>query len=105
MFRDMLKVTDPELKHMFKKLEKTQSIKAMIGYCLKDFGKNHFKCHVKGITEDEIKQAQAEYSYVATDPASGKTVLVKKTLFRAMYAFYMEEFHPLKKSFSEVLSK
>jgi hypothetical protein len=56
----MLKVTDPELKHMFKKLEKTQSIKAMIGYCLKDCGKSHFKCHVKGITEDEIRAAQAE---------------------------------------------
>ena len=59
----------------------------------------------KGISEEQIAQAQNEYSYVATDPSKGKTVLVKKSLFRAMFAFYMDEFYPLKKTFSEVLSK
>ena len=76
---------------MFKKLEKTQTIKAMIGYCLKDYGKSHFKCHVKGISEEEINQAKNEYAFVSSDPANGKTVLVKKSLFRAMYAFYIAE--------------
>ena len=99
------RLTNHPVKAMFKVFQKKQTLRAMIGYCLKQASQPHFKMYVKNISEQEVAAARAEYGFLSTDPAEGKVTIVKKNLFRLAFAVYKEEFSPLKKTFIEVLGK
>jgi hypothetical protein len=80
------------VKAMFKIFEKKQTLRGMIGYCLKQATQPHFKMYVKNISDQEIAAARSEYGFLSTDPAEGKVTIVKKNLLRLAFAVYKEEF-------------
>ena len=91
------------LRTQLKLFAAKQNIVSMCGYVLKYSGQPGFKLYVKDIDESELERSAHQYNMLVTDPSDGKVVLTKKSLFKAMYSFYLHNLSPTKVTCSEVL--
>lgn len=69
--------------------------KILLGYVQKDRNKAHYRRHMKGFTEDEMREAYEAHISRERDPSKKCTVLNKSNLLRFMFRFHMSELHPL----------
>lgn len=60
-----------------------------IGYCMKDLGKDHFRCAIKNITDDMVQQGFLEYLLRGAEAEiKEKIVLDDKNLFQKAAQYY-----------------
>ena len=91
------------LKTQLKLFAAKQNIVAMCGYVLKYAGQSDFQVYVKDIDDSDLQKSTHQYNLLVTDPSDGKIVLTKKSMFKAMYAYYLHNLSPTRVTCSEVL--
>ena len=57
-----------------------------------------------GISQQDLDIAKETYNSMAMDPSEGKIPLIRKTLFKIAWGYYVREYAPIKMTLSEVLS-
>jgi hypothetical protein len=102
--KELQAVSHVPVKHQLKAYGKNQTVRAMVGYCMKQSQHPFFQMHVKGISEAELNAARAEYSTLSADPADGKVVIIRKNLFKMMFGAYKTDYYPTAMTFVEVLT-
>ena len=59
--------------------------------------------YIKDIHENELQKAANQYNLLVTDPSDGKIVLTKKSLFKAMFSYYLQNLSPTMVTCNEVI--
>lgn len=73
-----------------------QTFELMLGYCMKDEGKPHFRKHLVGVTEEQASAARRAHQAVHIDPTAGRRMLTKTNIMREMFSFHWLWLRPLR---------
>lgn len=82
-------------KIMIKPLESSQSISAMVGYCLKDSGEAHFDVRSHGFTANELSTGKQNHTGMVSTFNEEKKVLTNANMFLECLRFTRSRLHPI----------
>jgi len=80
---------------MFKEKEDGQEYLPMLGYTMKDAGKEHHKHHSKSIPAETLRAAAATYDTVSTSYVTGMTKITRANLSLVIYGFEATQCAPM----------
>ena len=63
----------------------------MLGYCMKDAGKPHYRTVLHNVTEEQIALGKAEWNSVRRSYEDGFCVISKKSLYQHVYNSALED--------------
>lgn len=79
---------------LVKLFEGTHNMSSMIGYCMKDFGKDHFQTETSNITPGEVQECRFAYGLVPNVFADRKE-FNKQNVFKYVSNIYKQHLSPL----------
>ena len=105
LLRALLGVSDSRDRPVFavKPFAREQRWGAMLGYCQKDSGRQHYKFVRKGVSDEELQRAFVEYKVVSQSYRGNRKVLTRKDFGDSLHTFYVEHLSPYRMPVEQVL--
>lgn len=77
-----------------------QTFTHMVGYCMKDRGKAHFRETRVNVSDEEVAEGIEAYGLVRNLYSEGKREIQKSSLFKMAFSFWKSNLYPMRKGFA-----